>query len=407
MNALPKTVKAAVEDASIETIYGKVCIHVLRESRQDFRLLRTATALAEAGYAVSLVDVVAQRTCPVREERSGVMIEHIVVPDWFTARRFELWFFMIAVQTFIRSVLHLMRTKADVYHASELTALPATFLAAALRRKKLIFELYDLQFPVPLTHVGFWRYVGASLYGLFLPHCAGVIVTSAYHGNEVKKRYKVPEMALLRNVPSYRAIEKTNRLRECLGISSHSRIILYQGNIQADRGLDQLVLAAQHLEPDSIIVIMGKGVGEVPLQLEALITREGMGERVKLLPAVAYEDLLEWTASADLGLTLFSPHYSLSIRYTLPNKLFEYLMAGLPVLSMELEAIAEVLRTSQVGEVIDSLDPPQIAAGINRMLADPAALAQLSRNALSLAREEFNWEKESLHLLRLYREILA
>ncbi|HLZ58521.1 MAG TPA: glycosyltransferase, partial [Ktedonosporobacter sp.] len=81
--------------------------------------------------------------------------------------------------------------------------------------------------------------------------------------------------------------------------------------------------------------------------------------------------------------------------------------AGLPVLSMELEAIAEVLRTSQVGEVIDSLDPPQIAAGINRMLADPAALAQMSHNALRVAREQFNWEIEKRELVLFYQKMLS
>src|SRR5262249_51933615 len=142
---------------------------------------------------------------------------------------------------------------------------------------------------------------------------------------------KVKEMALVRNVPVYRTVEKSDLLREFLDIPAHVRIALYQGYIQTDRELERLVLSAHHLHPNIVIVMMGKGIGNVREQLQELIAREGVANRVKIVPPVPYAELLDWTASADIGLTLFSPQYSLSIRYTLPNKLFEYLMAGLPV----------------------------------------------------------------------------
>ena len=389
---------------TIEKLNGKICIHVLREGKLDFRLIRTATTLVEAGLDVSLVDVETLHTW-VKQEH-GITMEHLVVPDWQRSRRFEPWFFLIAAQTLLRSVVCMMKINADIYHANELTALPAAFLAASLRRKKLVFEIYDLQFPVPLTGIGFWRHVGASLYGFLLPRCAGVIVTSAYHGEEVKKRYKVKKMALLRNVPLYRRVEKSDRLRQRLGLAAHVRIALYQGNIQADRELERLVYAARHLEPNIVIVMMGRGMQGVPEQLQELIAREGVADRVKIIPEVPYAELLDWTASADIGLTLFSPEYSLSIRYTLPNKLFEYLMAGLPVLSMKLEAIAEVLQNYEVGSIIQSLEPSEIALGINSMLAEPEVLERMKQNALKIACERFNWEKERVHLLRFYRELL-
>ncbi len=119
-----------------------------------------------------------------------------------------------------------------------------------------------------------------------------------------------------------------------------------------------------------------------------------------------YAELLEWTASADIGLTIFPPDYSLSIRFTLPNKLFEYLMAGRPVLSSQLDAIAEVIKTYNVGQIVPSLAPSAIAAAINAMLADTAALARMRRNALETAQHEFYWEKESQELILLYKKLL-
>jgi glycosyltransferase involved in cell wall biosynthesis len=153
--------------------------------------------------------------------------------------------------------------------------------------------------------------------------------------------------------------------------------------------------------------MMGKSYRGVASQLEALIAQEGVADRVKIIPQVPYEELLDWTASADIGLISSSPTYSLSVRYALPNKLFEYLMVGLPVLSLEVDSIANVLRTHDVGLVLSSLEPSAIAAGINTMLADREALARMQRNALEISQNEFNWEKESQRLIRLYQEILA
>ncbi len=384
-----------------------VCIHVLREARADIRLLRSATALVEAGFAVSVVDVEANPRCPAKEEIHGVSIEHMIVPAWYKSRRMEAWFLLVAVQTFVLSIVRLMQTRADVYHANELTALPACFLVALLRRKPLIFEIYDLQFPVPYTQIGFWRRVGASLYALLLPRCAGVIVTSPLHGRAVQRRYHVHETALVRNVPTYRQVPKTNRLREYLGLDDEVRIALYQGNLQSDRGLDRLIPAAKHLHPKTVIVMMGKNMESTKEHLEALIAQEQVADRVKILPAVPYEELLDWTASADIGLTTFSPEQSLSIRYTLPNKLFEYLMAGLPVLSLELDAIAEVLRRYEVGHVLSSLDPAEIGRGINAMLQDEQALDHMHNNALEASQQELCWDKEKGTLIHFYQKILA
>ena len=153
--------------------------------------------------------------------------------------------------------------------------------------------------------------------------------------------------------------------------------------------------------------MMGKGDEATLSELEALIASEGVADHVKILPPVPYDELLDWTASSDIGLTLFSPDYSPSIRLTLPNKLFEYLMAGLPVLTSSLDAIVEVINAYDVGQVVSSLAPEDVGAAINAMLSDQAALARMRRNALKAVEDEVYWERESQVLIRLYRNILG
>ena len=168
-----------------------------------------------------------------------------------------------------------------------------------------------------------------------------------------------------------------------------------------------LVRAASFLEPNTVIVMMGRDFGTTRAELEALIASEGVADRIKFMPPVPYNELLDWTASADIGLTLFPPDYSRSIRFTQPNKLFEYLMAGLPVLSSQLEAIEEIIETYDVGQVIPSLEPETVAAAINTLLADATALHRMSQNALEATKNDLNWEKESLQLIQLYEDIVV
>jgi glycosyltransferase involved in cell wall biosynthesis len=204
----------------------------------------------------------------------------------------------------------------------------------------------------------------------------------------------------------YQNVPKSDRLRQRLGLGPKSRIALYQGYLQADRCLDMLVRAAAFVEQDTVIVLMGKNMGTTQDTLERLIADEGLGERVKILPPVPYEELLLWTASADIGLIVLPRDYSLSIRYTLPNKLFEYLMAGLPVLSSPLDAVVKVIKTHDVGQIAPSLSPAAIGEAINSMLADRDALVRMRYHALEAAKQEFNWEKETQQLVSLYHTVL-
>jgi glycosyltransferase involved in cell wall biosynthesis len=389
----------------------KVCMHVLGRASTDVRVMRAATALVQASYEVSVVDIEDERNHQNEEDIHGVCIKHIMVSGSFFSTRFDKWALIRTAQMLVRSVLRLIQTPADIYHAHDVSALPACYIAACLRRKPIIFDAHEMPlFERPLSELGRsrrWLHkLLTVLLSHILPRCAGIITVSPPIVEEIRSRYGIPEVTLVRNVPEYRAISKSDRLRQYLGLEPEVRIALYQGYLQSNRGLDSLVRAAAFLERDAVIVMMGKNVGTTQTQLEALIASEGVADRVKILPPVPYAELLYWTASADIGLTVASPDHSLNVRYYLPNKLFEYLMAGLPVLTSSLEAMVDVIKTYDVGQVLPSLAPADIGEAINRMLADPAGLARQRGNALEAARNEFFWEKESLRLIHLYQGIL-
>ena len=406
MKILSRVDSSEAQDGTFAQLPIKVCMHVLGKACTDGRIMREAKALREAGFEVSVVDVEAERALPIEEDINGIRLRHMINPNWFIATRFKPWFLVKAAQMFIRGTLLLLWAPADIYHAHDEKALPACYVAARLRRKPLVYDAHEL--PLSEPNVTRWHRLHAlatRLFEVMVPRCAGVITVSPPIAQELCRQYHASEVVLIRNVPMYQTVSKNDRLRQFLGLKPDTRIALYQGNLQPDRRLDQLIRAAVFLEQGIVIVLMGRDYPGTQAQLEALVVSEGVADRVKIIPPVPYEELLDWTASADIGLIVYLPDYSPNVRMCLPNKLFEYLMAGLPVLASSLDVVAGILRTYDVGRVVPSLAPPDIAAAINSILADRDALERMHRNALEAAKE-FSWEKEHQHLIHFYRSLL-
>ncbi|HEU5229159.1 MAG TPA: glycosyltransferase [Ktedonobacteraceae bacterium] len=393
-------------DTSAQKIH--IAMNVLGTARTDVRVMRAANALVEAGFAVTVVDLEWREKQPTEEQLGSVHVKHVTMLNWYTIRRPKAWFLLRAVFMLIRSTWLLLRTPADIYHAHDTTGLPACYIAALLKRKPLIFDAHELPLSEEISETS-WRGLitpFTKLLTMVVSRCAGVITVSAPIAREIRRRYGGPEVTLVRNVPMYQRVRRSDRLRQYLGVGPEVRIALYQGALQANRNLEKLVQAAPFLAPNTIIALMGPDAEGLQVQLEALIQRLGVADRVKFVPPVPYIELLEWTASADIGLIVYAPGHSQNVQMCLPNKLFEYLMVGLPVLVSQLDAVSELVNAYDVGRVVSSLEPVDIAAAITAMLADRDACERMRHNALSAVQNDLCWEKESRALVQLYQQIL-
>ena len=217
MRKLPPIETVVVNDTTAVLSSFRVCMHVLGEARDDPRVMREATALVEEGFAVSIVDIEGDCNRAVEEEIRDVHVKHIIMPSSFITARFTKWALVRAAQIVIRSTLRLIQTPADIYHAHDVSGLPACYLAALLRRKLLIFDAHEL----PLNDISSTLFTRmkpllARLLAGALSYCAGVITVSAPIAQEIHKHYHVPTVSLVRNALAYQQPSKSDRLRQQL-----------------------------------------------------------------------------------------------------------------------------------------------------------------------------------------------
>ena len=197
-------------------------------------------------------------------------------------------------------------------------------------------------------------------------------------------------------------------LREACAISPSAPVVLYHGRFGPNRGLGNVAAALQRPELQAAhLVFMGSG----PLRgdLEVMVNDPGYGGRIHVLDPVAPEELIEWIAAADVGVATNVP-VCLNERLSTPNKLFECLAAGVPVVSSDFPIRRQILLCDPggpLGEVCDPREPADIAAAIARVLAlVPEERLALHIRCSEAARDRWNWETESARLVALYATLL-
>jgi glycosyltransferase involved in cell wall biosynthesis len=187
------------------------------------------------------------------------------------------------------------------------------------------------------------------------------------------------------------------RFHEALGLPPATRVVLYQGGFSRDRGIEQLIEALPSLPADSVLVLLGYGV--LQAELEA---RAEAANRLFVLPAVLPADLVEWVGSADVVAMPIQPT-TLNHRLTTPNKLFEAMAAGVPVVASDLPGMAGIVRDTGCGVLCDPSSPASIATAIRSILdAPPDEREAYRRRALDAVRATYNWDSQAAILFAEY-----
>ncbi|HMB93414.1 MAG TPA: glycosyltransferase family 4 protein [Rhodothermales bacterium] len=293
--------------------------------------------------------------------------------------------------------------QARVYHASDLYNLPAMRATARQHGGKLVYDAREL-YPYVASTAGrptvrqFWRVVE----GYYIRRADAVFTVSESIADQHVAMYGIPRSTVLYNAPPFDSVTPSTALRDLTGVSDDTVVLLHQGQIQKDRGCLLLTDAMRDMR-GAVLIFLGGG----PLKpaLEAHVEKTGLNDRVRFLDPVPPDDLLPVTASADVGITLLEDT-CLNHRFALPNKLFEYLMAGLPVLASDLPEIRKVVKGFDVGAVVNPTDREALVKRMQDMADDKQARQRWQANAPRVF-ETFNWESASQRFIRIYQDLLS
>lgn len=368
----------------------------------DTRVEKEARALLEAGYRVTVV-ADAGPGLPRRESRDGVRVLRVDQP----MRRFPGIRFLATTAS---RILSLLRTDADVFHAHDTNALEAVGVAALRRRVPYVYDSHELW--LGRSNRGRRRlyFALSNLYyalveRLLVPRAAAHITVSPPIARWLEKRYGIARVELVGNYPERPdAPVQPRTVRDLPGgqrIPPGAPIVLYLGGLLEGRGLEPLIEALVSL-PGVHLVTLGSGA--LRPVLEALAARLGVGDRVHMLPPVPSDEVVAYSMSATVGVSA-NGLTCLSYELSLPNKLFQYMAAGIPVVAADYPQFREVVVDNGAGLLADTTDASSLAQAIGEILADPERGAEMGRRGHAAVVGKYHWERAADTLRAIYRRL--
>jgi glycosyltransferase involved in cell wall biosynthesis len=288
----------------------------------------------------------------------------------------------------------------DLYHGMAYMGIPVALDLARRHRAAVVYDARDIY----LEARNLARMRGPVRWWLARAErgwarAAGRVVTvNRAYADVMSARWGVDPLVVMNCSYRYDPPDPPeHRFHGRLGLEPGTRVVLYHGGLVPERGIEELI-AAIELVPDATLVLMGYGASEDEYRRRAATT----GGRVRLMPAVPPAELHDWVASADVVAMPIQPT-TLNHDLTTPNKLFEAIAAGVPVVASDLPGMAAIVGAVGAGVLVDPTDAASVAAGIRSLLDEPAE-ARTRRRAriLAAAHDRYNWEVEADRLLAQY-----
>lgn len=300
----------------------------------------------------------------------------------------------------IRLFFYLIFAKADMIVANDLDTLPAAFLSSRIKKNVLLYDSHEYFTEVPeLIDRPLIKRIWQGMEGFILPRLKYAYTVSDSIARAYQHKYGL-SMHVIRNLPERIDVKSMPAVRRIK--TGDQKIILYQGWLNKGRGLELAIRAMEHV-PEAKLILVGSG--DVEKDLKALVARLALENNVWFAGRISAEELASYTLQADLGISL-ERDLGLNYRFALPNKLFDYIQAEVPVVVSDLPEMAAVVRQYGVGIVSDTEDPKELARLFHDGLNDDAKRRQWKTN-LKNAAEVLCWEKEEHKLLELYQKAIG
>ncbi len=301
----------------------------------------------------------------------------------------------------IRLFFFLLFNNYDILVSNDLDTLLPNFLVSKLKRLPLVYDSHEYFTDVPeIKNRPFVKWVWKSIEKSIFPGLKNVMTVSEPIASLYEKRYHVRPQ-VIRNF-SRNSTDIISFTRRELEISPADFLVIIQGTgINIEKGAEELIEAINILSGVALLII---GSGDVLPQLNQRVRELKLENQVKFIPQVPWEILMRYTKSADIGMCI-EKDTNLNYRFSLPNKLFDYISAGIPVIASNLPETGKIIEENKCGRIINQVTPEDISSAISELRNNPVLLSELKRNAVS-ASEKLNWETESEKIKEFYNKIL-
>lgn len=295
-----------------------------------------------------------------------------------------------------RLLLLLIFNKADLLVSNDLDTLPANYIAHKLKSIPLVYDSHEYYTGTPELVSrpiiqGIWKRIEKFIF----PKLDKIFTVNESIANLYFQEYG-KSLNVVRNVPR-KAIMNTSYTPFQLGFDHDKHLIILQGaGINIQRGAEEAVLSMQYIDSAVLLIVGG---GDIIDSLKILVQKSDLTSKVVFMPRIPYSELMKYTSAAEIGLTL-DKDTNINYRFSLPNKLFDYINAGTPVLSSPLPEIKKIIDQYEVGMLIENHDPKHIASRMQYMIENNYK-SKLKDN-LKRAAAELNWENEEKTLKLVY-----
>jgi glycosyltransferase involved in cell wall biosynthesis len=371
---------------------AKVAFSVTNCICHDQRVLKMAETVSNMDCKITIIGRKTSECC-----------ESDIIP--FKTRRFKMLVnkgFLFYKFFNIRLFLYLLFHKYDLLVSNDLDTLLPNFLVSKLKHLTLVYDSHEFFTGVPeIQNRPFVKWVWKTIEKSIFPQLEYVITVSETIASLYNKMYRVKPL-VVRNI-SKNADHITPFSREELGVATDDLLLIIQGTgINIDKGAEELIDAVNSSDGVALLVV---GSGDVVPQLKQQVRELNLGNKIKFIQSVPWETLLKYTKSADIGMCL-EKDTNLNYRYSLPNKLFDYIAAGIPVIASDLPETGKIIRENGLGIIIENVTAEQISKILSELRGNPVKLAELRRNAVATS-VNLNWEIESKKVREFYNKVLS
>ena len=358
----------------------RILISVTNDLTTDQRVEKTCEVLSEIGYDVLLVGRKLKKSLPIQRNYETI--------------RFRLLFnkgFLFYAEFNIRLFIFLLFTKKDLLFSNDLDTLLPNYIIGKLQNKKLVFDSHELFSEIPeLVNKQRVKKVWLFLEKTIIPKLQNVITVSDSIKNHYHNLYGISAI-VIRNIPKIEHINQKNFEIDTKG----KKVILYQGSVNIGRGIELMIDTMALLDEYLFIVI---GDGDILEQLKEKVSNLSLHDKVKFIGKKTPEELKELTPNATIGMSL-EEDLGLNYRYALPNKIFDYLHANVPVIVADLPEMRNLIKKHPIGEILTERTHKILAKTIINMTSISY------EKELKTAKKELNWSEEKEKLISIFSKL--